>query len=559
VDARLDVDRDRFRWGSTRVLGRGLKGLFLIVLVVTPLAAQSTFYDAYELGLAHERAGRWSAALKAFETAVRLRPEAGRNVPTFGRDTLLIYDPYLHLARVEIELGRNQQALSYLEATRSAGVSPRSEIDSLAASVGEKSIIEETATAVGVTPTRMVVDEPTKTPTRKSKARVPREEARVPPPPTETATSVEEVADGVENDVGSETPVAVAAVTPENESKAGAGILLVVVIGLVVVVLVLRRRRAGRPSVERPEYDTTPTRRVDTSAGAAPDTGSPSVAGLPLIGGYRVLGRLGLGGMATAFRAEQTRDGQAVVLKIPHEHLLDDREFVERFLREGSLGATIHHPNIIRIFEAGTYERTPFIAMELVDGETLESRLARDGALPAAEALEIARGIALALDYAHVKGVVHRDIKPDNVMLLADGSVKVMDFGIARVDAAPGLTATHTYLGTPLYSAPEAIDPGQVGPHSDIYSLGIVLYRMLTNRVPFEAPSPLKVVELHRKAPLPPLAPELGIPAPVEAMVRRLTAKRKEDRYPSAESFLDDLNRYLTGRATNGPSRATDD
>ena len=530
-----------------------------LLLLGGPLAAQSTFYDAYELGLAHERAGRWSAALAAFESAVQLRPDAGLDVPTFGRDTLSVYDPYLHLARVEIELGRYEEASSRLEAARSAGVSPRSEIDSLAARLGEEPVIEEVATAAPVTPTRVVAAEPTKTPTRRSEVPVAREEVPVPPRPTESATSVEKVADGVESDVGGETPVTVAADPPENENKGGAGILLVVVIGAVVVFLVLRRRRAGHPSVERPEYDTTPTRRVDTSANAAPDTESPSVVGLPRIGGYRVLGRLGRGGMATAFRAEQTRDRQTVVLKIPHEHLLDDREFVERFLREGSLGATIHHPNIIRIFEAGTYERTPFIAMELVDGETLESRLSRDGALPAAEALEIARGIALALDYAHVKGVVHRDIKPDNVMLLADGSVKVMDFGIARVDAAPGLTATHTYLGTPLYSAPEAIDPGQVGPHSDLYSLGIVLYRMLSNRVPFEAPSPLKVVELHRKAPLPPLAQELGIPAPVEAMVRRLTAKRKEDRFPSAESFLDDLNRYLTGRAANGPPRASDD
>ena len=247
--------------------------------------------------------------------------------------------------------------------------------------------------------------------------------------------------------------------------------------------------------------------------------------------------------MATTFRAEHLGDGRPVALKIPHDHLLDDAEFAERFLREGALGATIHHPNIIRIFEAGRHEGRPFIAMEIVDGETLEARLARCGALPASEALEIARGVALALDYAHVKGVVHRDIKPDNIMLLADGSVKVMDFGIARVAAAPGLTATSTYLGTPLYSAPEAIDPEEVGPHSDLYSLGIVLYRMLSNRAPFEALSPLKVIELHRTAPLPPLPAEFEVPAGVEVMVRRLTAKRPGDRYPSAEAFLHDLNR----------------
>ena len=532
-----------------------LVGLLCFMLLGGPLAAQSTFYDAYELGLAHERAGRWSAALEAFETAARLRPESGRDVPTFGRDTLSVYDPSLHLARVEIELGRNVEASSHLEAARSAGVSPRSEIEALAARLGEGSVVEDAATAVPVTPTRVVEAEPTRSPIPRSESPVASEEILGAVRPT--ATPAEEVAAGGEKGVEPEPPVT--AVDDPPEENRGAGILLLAVIVVVAVFLVLRRRRSGRSAVEKSEYDTTPTQRVDTGTGANPDSNASSAAGLPLIGGYRVLGRLGRGGMATAYRAEQTRDRQVVVLKIPHEHLLDDHEFVERFLREGSLGATIHHPNIIRIFEAGTHERTPFIAMELVEGETLESRLAREGALPAPEALEIARGIALALDYAHVKGVVHRDIKPDNVMLLADGSVKVMDFGIARVDAAPGLTATHTYLGTPLYSAPEAIDPGQVGPHSDLYSLGIVLYRMLSNRVPFEAPSPLKVVELHRTAPLPPLAADLGIPAPAEAMVRRLTAKRKEDRYPSAESFLDDLNRYLTGRGSSQSSGATDD
>ncbi len=519
--------------------------LGLAIGACVPAAAQQTFYDAYEMGLAHERAGRWTAALAVFETAVELRPQAGRNISTFGRDVLEVYDPYFHLARVSLELGRIDDARRFLDRARSEGVTPDSELDELDARLGRPPPVRVTHTVVVATPTRLVEPTSTPVPTRRDTPIVVTHAPDVASTPTETATSV---AAEVVGEMNPESPST--AEEDQPPKPGGGGLLLVAVLAVIVVAVVLRRRRRASPSPDPvPDFETTPTRRVETGTGvavsntpAAANTGADKV-----VGHYRLLDRLGRGGMATTYRAENTRDGRVVALKIPHDHLLDDREFAERFLREGALGATIHHPNIIRIFEAGKHEEVPFIAMELIEGETLEARLTRDGALSVSHALEIARGIALALDYAHVKGVVHRDVKPDNVMLLPDGTVKVMDFGIARVASSPGLTATNIYLGTPFYSAPEAIDPEQVGPHSDLYSLGIVLYRMLSNRVPFEAPSPLKVVELHRTAPLPPFAAELQIPAPVQSFVAKLTAKGKADRYRSAEVFLHELNGYLTG------------
>lgn len=520
----------------------------LVLLSVPTVAAQETFFDAYELGLAHERAGRWTEALTALETAVELRPEAGTSVPTFGHDVIDVYDPYLHLARILIELGRADDARRFLDQSRTAAVSPVSEIDALASELGAATAGPSTPTTRTATPKPVVTRQPTHTPPPRTIEPVVVEPTSTRPTPSAVPTLANPATEDSAKDAGVEPESTI----PATRRGGGVGPLIVVaVVG--AAVFLLMRRRSKRVIEPTPDFDTTPTKRVETATGrAAADASSTGSRDADVVvGDYRLLGRLGRGGMATTHRAERLADGAVVAVKIPHDHLLDDSEFAERFLREGALGATIHHPNIIRIFEAGLHEGKPFIAMEMIDGETLESRLARDGALPSSVAMEIARGIALALDYAHVKGVIHRDVKPDNVMLVKDSSVKVMDFGIARVTAAPGLTATNTYLGTPVYSAPEAIDPNEVTTQSDLYSLGIVLYRMLCNRVPFEAPSPLRVVELHRTAPLPPFAPELEVPAAVEKMVRRLAAKDKNDRYPSAEAFLHDLNQYFTGKAAD--------
>jgi serine/threonine-protein kinase len=168
------------------------------------------------------------------------------------------------------------------------------------------------------------------------------------------------------------------------------------------------------------------------------------------------------------------------------------------------------------------------------------------GPLPLRRSLEIARDIAEALDYAHVKGVIHRDLKPENVMILPDGTLKVMDFGIARLSDQPGLTSSNLFLGTPLYAAPEMVDPKSIDHRVDLYALGIVLYEMLEGVVPFTADSPYRVLEMHMRTPLPALeALPHPVPARVWAVVQRLCEKDPAARYPSAEALLVELNRLL--------------
>ncbi|MCI0417189.1 protein kinase, partial [bacterium] len=175
---------------------------------------------------------------------------------------------------------------------------------------------------------------------------------------------------------------------------------------------------------------------------------------VPHFGGYELMAVLGRGGMGTTFLAKRTRDGFPVALKAPHDHLLENPEFIKRFLREGSLGSTLHHPNIIRILEAGQVGKKPFIAMELLYGETVEQKLRKQKRLPMLESLEIARNVAISLDYARLKGIVHRDLKPDNIMMLHDGGLKVLDYGIAHIMDSQTLTSSSgAYLGTPSYRA----------------------------------------------------------------------------------------------------------
>ena len=318
--------------------------------------------------------------------------------------------------------------------------------------------------------------------------------------------------------------------------------LLVAVVGIGVVVwLSQRRRQRLQASAVSPHLTSEAT--IDVPSGfRLPESNLPAFGAF---GGYKLRKVLGRGGMATTYLADRTRDNLPVALKIPHEHLLHVPNFVERFVREGSLGATIHHPNIVRIYDVGQVGDRPFFAMEFVQGITLSEYLQEQGPMAVRPALEVTRGIALALDYAHVKGVVHRDLKPANVMILPDGSVKVMDFGIAQIAGSPGLTGTDQYLGTPLYSAPESQTPAQIDQRSDLYSLGIVLYALLTGRPPFQADSPLRLLEMHREEMLPAFDAKLEVSARVQDLIKRLTAKSKDDRIASAEVLLAELDAIL--------------
>jgi hypothetical protein len=265
-------------------------------------------------------------------------------------------------------------------------------------------------------------------------------------------------------------------------------------------------------------------------------------------GEYLLLDPLGKGGMATVFLAE--RNAEHVALKRPLAAFLEDPEFLERFLREAEIGRTLHHPNIIRIFERGHVDGVPYFTMELVEGETLQAHIRKLGALPAKAATKIIAQVAEALDYAHLKGVVHRDLKPSNIMILEDGTVKVMDYGIARARRFEGLTVTGAFLGTPDYVAPETAEGKGADSRSDLYSLGIVFYEILTGKKPFVGDTPFATLRKHvSEAPTPPSVVVPGVPRQLEAIILRLLQKDPEQRYPGAEELLIELREYLNRAA----------
>jgi len=264
-------------------------------------------------------------------------------------------------------------------------------------------------------------------------------------------------------------------------------------------------------------------------------------------GEYLLVEPLGKGGMATVFKAE--KNGEHVALKRPLPAFLDDPEFLERFLREAQIGRTLHHPNIIRIFERGHVSGVPYFTMELVQGRTLQAHLREQGALGPKPATRVIAQVAEALDYAHLKGVFHRDLKPSNIMILEDGTVKVMDYGIARARRFSGLTVTGAFLGTPDYMAPEAVE-GKADARSDLYALGVVFYEVLTGKKLFVADTPFGVIDKHRsEPPTPPSAVAPGCPRELEAVILRLLAKDPDERHPGAEELLIELREFLNRAA----------
>jgi len=300
--------------------------------------------------------------------------------------------------------------------------------------------------------------------------------------------------------------------------------------------------------------------RGATAAGPATSTksGSRETTALPTpargsadperFGEFRLLEPLGKGGMAAVFKAE--RRGEVCALKRPLAAFLEDPEFLERFLREAEIGRTLHHPNIIRIYERGDVDGLPYFTMELVKGETLAARVRAGGALDARRATDVIAQVAEALDYAHLKGVVHRDLKPSNIMILEDGAVKVMDYGIARARRFEGLTVTGAFLGTPDYVAPETAEGKGTDARSDLYSLGIVFYEILTGKRPFVGDTPFATLRKHvSEPPTPPSVVAPGIPRELEAIILKLLAKSPEDRYPGAEELLIVLREFLNRAA----------
>ena len=266
-----------------------------------------------------------------------------------------------------------------------------------------------------------------------------------------------------------------------------------------------------------------------------------------LSGRYRVLRKIGGGGMADVYLCEDLSLGRRVALKVLLQRFLDDPNFVERFRREAKAAAGLNQANLVSIFDWGEVDGTYFIVMEYVEGETLKDLVRRQGRLGGSEAVRISLQLLAALEFAHRTGIVHRDIKPQNVMLDRDGNVKVMDFGIARA-ADSGMTEAGSILGTAQYLAPEQARGQRVDERSDLYSVGIVLYEMLTGTVPFKGDSAVTVALKHvnEMAPEPAqLVP--GMPYALNQIVLKAIAKDPGQRYQTAEQFARDLRSAQVG------------
>jgi hypothetical protein len=309
-----------------------------------------------------------------------------------------------------------------------------------------------------------------------------------------------------------------------------------IALGLMVVALFVFLFRS-RPRPPKPADGAGTPARLPGTADKGTDEGLPVA-----FGDYRLIRRIGKGGMASVYEAE--RRGERFALKRPLAGFLDDRTFIERFLREADLGRALHHPNIVRIFDQGQVGTTPYFAMEIIDGDTLRARLERDGRLDPVVATRVTAQVAEALDYAHHKGVIHRDLKPSNIMFERSGNVKVMDYGIARSQRLEAVTTVGSFLGTPHYAAPETVE-AQAEPRSDIYSLGVVFFEMLTGALPFRGNNAFEV--LHNHCVTPPPAPSslnYALSKELDRIVLRLLSKQPSDR-PTAEDLLNELADYL--------------
>src|SRR5262249_55558298 len=310
--------------------------------------------------------------------------------------------------------------------------------------------------------------------------------------------------------------------------------------------------RAGGagPPVSSEAGAAAPQRLADTAPGAGPATSRGSVHLPKEFGRYRIVRPLGRGGMGGVYLARDGELDRLVALKVPR-FPPDDATGFQRFTREARAAANLDHPNVCRVYDHGRIDGLPFLTMAYVDGPTLADVL-RDGPLPPRRAAELARDVARAMAYAHGQGVVHRDLKPGNVLIAQGGSPGGTDFGLASRDtpADPRLTTEGSMLGTPLYMSPEQVAGERAGPASDVYSLGVVLYEMLTGRPPFSGSRADIFTQVLTKDPPPASAVRPGLDPRLDAIVRTALAKKPADRFPAMTAFAAALDRWLTARSS---------
>jgi serine/threonine-protein kinase len=319
------------------------------------------------------------------------------------------------------------------------------------------------------------------------------------------------------------------------------------------------RQRINERERFRPLWTQGERTEVQTpSPSASSPQPTPSAEVPPAVAGYEIVGTLGRGGMGVVYKARQTKLDRLVALKMVLTQGAASPAERRRFRAEAEATARLSHPNIVQIHELGEHDGCPYFALELVEGGSLADRL--DGTpLPARRAAELVLVLAGAVRHAHERGVLHRDLKPANVLLGADGTPKIADFGVARrLDVDGGQTQTGAVVGTPSYMAPEQAE-GRVhdlGPATDVYALGAILYECLTGRPPFKGPSVLETLEQVRThEPARPAALQPRLPRDLETICLKCLEKDPRHRYASAEALAEDLRRFLEGEPITAHSQ----
>jgi serine/threonine protein kinase/beta-lactam-binding protein with PASTA domain len=268
--------------------------------------------------------------------------------------------------------------------------------------------------------------------------------------------------------------------------------------------------------------------------------------GQELGGRYEIINRIGSGGMAIVYKAHDILLHRKVAIKVLRQQFVNDEDFIRRFRREAQSAASLSHPNVVSIYDVGQEDEIHYIVMEYIEGNNLNDQIKERAPFQVEEAVHVATQICDALDHAHHNQIIHRDIKPHNILIGKNGRVKVTDFGIARAAASSDITQTGSVIGSVHYFSPEHAKGVAQGEKSDIYSLGIVLYQMLTNKLPFVGESPISVALKHLQEPVEePRKVNLLIPQSVENIILKALRKSPSERYASAKDMLDDLEQCL--------------